>query len=61
MQKVKLRDNFEIFLNDPGIQLNHPSKENILLEDIFIFPDLRIDTQKLISSKDLLNIEKSGN
>lgn len=61
MQDIQLKQNFEAFLNDPGIQINHPLKENILLDDIFIFPDLRLDTQKVISSKELLDINKSGN
>lgn len=61
MQDIQLKQNFEAFLNDPGIQINHPLKENILLDDIFIFPDLRLGTQKVISSKELLDINKSGN
>ncbi len=61
MQEIQLKEHFEAFLNDPGIQINHPLKENILLDDIFIFPDLRLDTQKVISSKELLDINKSGN
>ncbi len=37
-----LQENFESkFLHDPGAQYSHPYKDNIQLDDIFIYPDLK--------------------
>jgi len=42
----KLSDTFSDFLNDPGTGLMHPNKENLILSDIFVCPELRIITNK---------------
>jgi hypothetical protein len=40
-------DVFQQFLSDPGATFTHPHKASILLEDIFVYPELR----DLVSSK----------
>ena len=47
-------------MSDPGIQLNHTEKENIILEDIFVFPDLQCPKDETVSSKELLEIDSNG-
>ena len=61
MQKFQLKQIFEIFLDDPGIQLTHRQKEKIVLEDIFIFPELSHDIEGVINSKELLKINEREN
>ena len=45
-------------INEMGIQLNHPGKDNLVLEDIFVYPDLEEidceDEKDKINSKSLL-------
>lgn len=36
-----LSDEFNAHLNDPGITIRHPRKTNVLLEDIYLYPDVR--------------------
>lgn len=36
-----LESDFDLYLHDPGIQISHPFKAEITLDDIFIYPDLR--------------------
>ena len=61
MADIQLKKQFKEFLDDPGVQLNHPNTDFIRLEDIFVFPDLFSDTQKFINSQALLNISPSKN
>lgn len=35
-----LRESFEKFLTDPGGPFTHPDKEDIFLDDLFVYPDL---------------------
>lgn len=37
----EISETFEKYLEDPGVQLTHPSKDNLTLTDIFVPPDLR--------------------
>lgn len=70
-KEVKISPEFRNFLNDPGVQINHPYKRNVDLDDIFVFPDvspLNIDVfnkdekeNDPISSKRLLEFEKFKN
>jgi len=58
---IKLNPEYLIKINDLGIKLNHINKDNIYLDDIFIYPDLQDieDKKKLkINSGKLLNREK---
>lgn len=41
-KEYSLKDEFEEFLNDPGAKFTHREKEVIYLDDIFIYPDLRL-------------------
>ena len=61
MHKNSIKEHFKSFINDPGIQLSHGDMDNILLDDIFIFPDLIDCNSSIISSKELLKIDHSMN
>ena len=37
----EINDKFDQVLRDPGARYTHPFKENIVLDDLFIYPDLR--------------------
>jgi len=57
---MKLNPEYLTKINDLGIKLNHINKDNIYLDDIFIYPDLQDieDKKKLkINSEKLLNRE----
>ncbi|MTI80060.1 MAG: hypothetical protein FH758_04105 [Firmicutes bacterium] len=61
-QKFMLNELFLNELNDTGAQFYHPHKDKLLLEDIFIYPDLRIishdDSSKehiLFKSRDIIS------
>ncbi|MGB3363337.1 MAG: AAA family ATPase [Thermodesulfobacteriota bacterium] len=56
-----LKDKSEYFLNDLGLQLRHPNKHIIALENIFVFPDLKLGNQSVINSKELLKIDEDKN
>lgn len=58
MQISLLEEKFKSFLVDPGIQLYHPDKTTLVLDDIFIFPELRHHQGEVINSKKLLGIKK---
>lgn len=59
----------ENYLNDPGAKFSHPHKTELILDDIFIFPNMRnINIDKIkdipkepLSSEALCKINKSGN
>ncbi len=36
----RLGESFEEFLTDPGAKFTHPQKERIVLDDLFVYPDL---------------------
>lgn len=38
--RLNINEEFEIYLNDPGAIFTHPNKNNLLLDDFYIFPDL---------------------
>jgi len=61
MQILVLKDKIEYFLNNPGLQLSHPNKQDIVLDDIFVFPDLKQNNQAAINSKELLKINQGKN
>lgn len=35
------QDNFEIFINDLGLEVKHPQKNLLSLNDIYIYPDIK--------------------
>lgn len=37
-----LSNEFNAYLNDPGITIRHPRKTNVVLEDIYLYPDARL-------------------
>jgi Calcineurin-like phosphoesterase len=39
---IENNDDFNNFLNDPGLTLNHPKKSNVTLDDIYIYPDAKV-------------------
>lgn len=53
-----IKDRIKNFLNDPGLALSRANKENIVLEDIFVFPELKQANQGVINSKKLLEIRE---
>jgi len=60
-EDFKLNSNYLKKINDIGLKLSHPNKNNIYLSDIFTFPDLQDLEDKnknKINSKQLLNIKK---
>lgn len=61
MEKIKFKDILNSFIADPGIQLSHPRKEKIFLEDIFVFPDLKYSKERTGNSKELLDIDDAEN
>ncbi len=56
-----IKEHFASFINDPGIQLSHSEKDNISIDDIFIFPDLIDRNNSIINSRELLKIDGRGN
>ena len=60
---AKLSADFLGFLSDPGINLSHPKKDPLLLEDFFVFPQLVIsfaspgDSSGIFSSKELTEVD----
>lgn len=56
MKIPNLKDEFKTFLNDTGLSLSRPHKQDIVLEDIFVFPNLEQESGLVINSKELLNI-----
>jgi len=60
MQKIRLKSNFRNWLKDPGLQLKHPLKKDVHLEDFFVFPELR-GKSETINSEELLRIGESEN
>lgn len=52
----KLRPSYVERINDIGIRLTHPHKDDLFLEDLYVFPDLENineEASKLVSSKEL--------
>ena len=41
-KEYSVKEEFMKYLNDPGATYTHRAKENILLDDIFLFPDFRL-------------------
>ncbi len=70
-RKFEISEIFENFLLDPGASFTHPSKEDINLNDIFIFPDLldyvsvRLNKDEIlkniISSEGLKRLDDNNN
>lgn len=56
----QLNSEFESHLKEPGIDLTHPRKTKIMLNDIYIYPDARITKVKDESSQlnDIINLEE---
>ncbi|MFA7097880.1 MAG: metallophosphoesterase [Gammaproteobacteria bacterium] len=40
--QFNLSDNYEAFLDDVGIQLSHPGKDDLCINDVFVEPDLKV-------------------
>jgi len=63
-QKIEFNNKFQEFLEDTGIKFTHRNRENVSLNDLFVFPDLKIingsleDQPKTISSEKLLEYGK---
>lgn len=63
---LDLQDEFTVMLNDPGGNFTHAAKERLVLDDIFVWPDLRdwdgLDSSKqnTRSSKDLVEDVVNG-
>ncbi|MEM7007966.1 MAG: ATP-binding protein [Thermodesulfobacteriota bacterium] len=53
MRRINLQAHFEDFIDNPGFNLNHPNKNQIFLDDIYIFPDIR-DESKLVNNSSIL-------
>lgn len=63
--KYRLKENIRKYLEDPGFNLQHPRKEKITLQDIFIKPDLTLikvekdeTEEKVIKFSDFLNMNE---
>ncbi len=64
---TEFRLEFLEFLNDPGIGVRHPRKDPLVLEDLFVFPDLMLSSANVrspgssgggtINSRDLIHLE----
>lgn len=66
----QIGENHSIWLNDPGANYQHPSKDNISLTDIYVFPNLKKFTIKnnsefvyssLVEGEEFLKILSSKN
>ncbi|SER04765.1 3',5'-cyclic AMP phosphodiesterase CpdA [Amphritea atlantica] len=58
--KIKLKDEFIVWLTDPGANFSHPYKNKLLLSDIFVYPDIEefstsIESEGYFKSSVLLN------
>ena len=56
-----IANNLKSFIDDPGIQLTHSKKENILMGDIFVFPEMINPYGEKINSRELLKIDSISN
>lgn len=64
---TEFKPEFLEFLNDPGIGVRYPGTSTLVLEDLFVFPDLMLSTAgipspgtsggRIISSRDLIQFE----
>lgn len=61
-QDFEVSEDFEASLEDPGVQLSHPSRGNLSLSDVFVAPDLREishndrdDVPRLVKGTDVLD------
>ena len=52
---VKLEPYMNSFIKDLGMNLNHPKKENLKLDDVFVYPDL--EKRSLDDDKEIWNME----
>jgi len=63
-QKIEINNKFEEFLEDTAIKFTHRNRENVSLNDLFVFPELKIindslvEQPKIISSENLLAYNK---
>ncbi|MGQ8875260.1 STAND family AAA ATPase [Paenibacillus sp. TSA_86.1] len=55
-----LSDNFAESLNDPGINIKHPRKTKVSLEDIYVFPDAKkiLNNDKPNKIEQIINLSK---
>ena len=70
-KEFEINKEYEKYLNDPGATFTHPNKTDLILEDIFVFPDLKdlkVDKVKekeyssnIINSEFLCEINKTIN
>ncbi|MED4402069.1 metallophosphoesterase [Metabacillus fastidiosus] len=67
--KFEVNNDFNIYLNDVGLTLNHPKKKTITLEDIYVFPDgkklnfeesINDGIDELINLEDIKKIEEEN-
>lgn len=61
VQDIRLNEEYHTKIEDVGIRFTHPDKNELFLEDIFVYPDLQgvgnDDSEKLNSSK-LINLKE---
>lgn len=67
IERSDLMRDFECILRDPGGVFTHPDKEEVKLDDVFVFPELifldrkdKDDTRYSVSSEELLFADPSG-
>jgi hypothetical protein len=55
-----LSKEFSVYLNDPGITIKHPQKANVILEDIYMYPDGRIVeiNEKSGKAEEIINLKQ---
>jgi predicted phosphodiesterase len=62
-------EDYNNYLNDPGLKLNHPKKAQVYLDDIYIYPDARVikfeskrndDIGEYINLEDLKEIKEEN-
>ncbi|OME99100.1 hypothetical protein BK129_28645 [Paenibacillus amylolyticus] len=58
-----LSDGFADLLNDPGINIKHPRKTKVILEDIYVFPDAKriLNNEKISKIEQIINLSKLQN
>lgn len=57
----EINSKFEKYLNDPGAAFIHPNRSKLVLDDFFVFPDLRSMDLETITSKGKIILSKGIN
>jgi predicted phosphodiesterase/GTPase SAR1 family protein len=56
--KSELTKDFQNLLSDPGGNFTHPEKDNIKLDDIFVYPDVKKMDVEVSNESDFISIER---